>query len=81
VERREPDCPLTGAWEAARWPGDGGGRNSSAERARAQRVRNGGRDECDEKGQAPRPFIGSEGERGGRASEGNGRRRWCAIME
>jgi hypothetical protein len=27
-----------------------------------------------------RPFIGSEGERGGRASEGNGQRQWCAIM-
>jgi hypothetical protein len=26
------------------------------------------------------PFIGSEGERGGRASEMNGRRRWCTIM-
>jgi hypothetical protein len=26
------------------------------------------------------PFIGSEGDRGGRASERNGRRRWCAIM-
>jgi hypothetical protein len=25
-------------------------------------------------------FIGSEGERGGRASKGNGRRWWCAIM-
>jgi hypothetical protein len=32
----------------------------------------GGRDECGEKGRAPRPFIGSEGERGGRASEGTG---------
>jgi hypothetical protein len=42
---------------------------------------NGGEDECGEEGPAPRPFIGSEGERGGRASEGNGRRRWCAIME
>jgi hypothetical protein len=25
-------------------------------------------------------FIGSEGERGGRASEWNGRRWWCTIM-
>jgi hypothetical protein len=41
----------------------------------------GGGDECGEKGRAPHPFIGSEGERGGRVSEGNGRRRWCAIME
>jgi hypothetical protein len=31
-------------------------------------------DECGEEGRAPRPFIGSEGERGGRASEGNERR-------
>jgi hypothetical protein len=27
-----------------------------------------------------RPFIGLEDERGGRATEGNGRRRWCSIM-
>jgi hypothetical protein len=27
-----------------------------------------------------RPFIGSKRERGGRASERNGRRRWCAIL-
>jgi hypothetical protein len=26
------------------------------------------------------PFIGSEGERGGRTVERNGRRQWCAIM-
>jgi hypothetical protein len=26
------------------------------------------------------PFIGLEGERGGQASERNGRRMWCAIM-
>jgi hypothetical protein len=26
------------------------------------------------------PFIGLEGERGGRVSESNERRRWCAIM-
>jgi hypothetical protein len=31
-------------------------------------------------GDAGHLFIGSEGERGGRASKGNGRRRWCAIM-
>jgi hypothetical protein len=42
---------------------------------------NGGGDECGEEGRAPSPFIGSEGERGGQASEGNRRRRWCAIME
>jgi hypothetical protein len=33
---------------------------------------NGGGDECGEERRAPRPFIGSEGERGGRAAEGNG---------
>jgi hypothetical protein len=42
---------------------------------------NGGGDECGEEGRAPHRFIVSEGERGCRASEGNGRRRWCAIME
>jgi hypothetical protein len=26
------------------------------------------------------PFIGSEGEQGGRASEGNRRWQWCTIM-
>jgi hypothetical protein len=33
----------------------------------------GGRDECGEEGRAPRPFIGSEGERGGRTGKGIGR--------
>jgi hypothetical protein len=33
---------------------------------------NGGGDECGEERRAPCPFIGSEGERGGWASEGNG---------
>jgi hypothetical protein len=46
VECGEPDGPLTGAWEVARRPGDGGdgggGRNSGAEHALAQRVGNGG---------------------------------------
>jgi hypothetical protein len=54
VERGEPDGPLTGAWEAVRRPGDdgegGGGQNSVAEHARAQRVGNGGGDECGEEG-------------------------------
>jgi hypothetical protein len=47
VECGEPNGPLTGAWEAVRQPGDGGegggDQNSGAERARAQRVGNGGR--------------------------------------
>jgi hypothetical protein len=42
---------------------------------------NGGGDECGEEGRAPHPFMGSEGEQGGRASEGNGWRQWCTIME
>jgi hypothetical protein len=42
---------------------------------------NGGGDECGEEGRAPRPFIGLEGERDGRASKGNGPWRWCAMME
>jgi hypothetical protein len=33
-----------------------------------------------EEGMPGRPFIGSEGERGHRASEGNGQWRWCTIM-
>jgi hypothetical protein len=33
-----------------------------------------------EEGMLGRPFVGSEGQRGDRASEGNGRWRWCAIM-
>jgi hypothetical protein len=40
--------------------------------ARARRVGNGGRDECGEEGQAPHPFIGSEGERGGQTGKGIG---------
>jgi hypothetical protein len=67
VERGEPDGPLTRAWEAVRWSGDGGegggGRDSGAERARARRVGNERSDECGEEGRAPHPFIGSEGER------------------
>jgi hypothetical protein len=54
VERREPDGPLNGAWEAERRPGNGGegggGQNSSAERAQAQRMGNGGGDQCAEEG-------------------------------
>jgi hypothetical protein len=42
---REPDGPLTGAWEAVRRPDDGGedgsGRNFGAESTWAQRVRRG----------------------------------------
>jgi hypothetical protein len=54
----------------------------------------GGGDECGEEGRAPRPFIGSEGERGGRAaaavvrhngmkaavSEGNRPGWWWGVM-
>jgi hypothetical protein len=47
VERGEPNGPLTRAWEAVRRSGNGGegggDRNSGAERARSQRVGNGGR--------------------------------------
>jgi hypothetical protein len=54
VECEEPDGPLTEAWEALRRPGDGGeggsDRNSDVERARAQRVGNGGGEECGEEG-------------------------------
>jgi hypothetical protein len=58
VERGEPDGPLTGAWEAVRRPEDGGegggSQNSSAEHAWAQRVGNGGGDDCGEEGRAGR---------------------------
>jgi hypothetical protein len=80
VERGKPDGPLTGAWEAVRRLSDGGegdgGWNSGAERAQAQRVGNGGGDECGEEGRAPHPFIGSEGERGGRTGKGI---RWPVV--
>jgi hypothetical protein len=80
VGRREPDCPLTEAWEAVRRPGDsdegGGGRNSSAGRAQARRVGNGGGDECGEEGRAPRPFIRVGVEWRRPSGEGISRRRW-----
>jgi hypothetical protein len=76
VGRGELGGLLTGAQEAVRRSSDGsedgGGRNSGAERTRARGAGKWGRDECGEEGRAPRPFIGSEGERGSRASEGNG---------
>jgi hypothetical protein len=54
VERREPDGPLIRAWEVVRRTGDGGeggsDQNFGAEHARAQRVGNGGGNECDEEG-------------------------------
>jgi hypothetical protein len=85
VERGEPDGPLTGAWEAVRWPSNGGegggGWNSGVERARARRVANGrGGDECGEEGRAPHPFIGSEGEQGGQTGKGIGRPVVAASM-
>jgi hypothetical protein len=87
VERGEPDVPLIEAWEAVRRSGDGGeggsGRNSGAEHARAWRVGNGGRDECGEEGPAPRPFIGSEGNRAAGGGGINAGRpvRWGGEME
>jgi hypothetical protein len=36
----------------------------------------GGEDECGEEGRAPRPFIGSGGERGGRTGKGIG---WSVV--
>jgi hypothetical protein len=84
VERGEPDGPLTRAWETVRRPGDGGegggSRNSGAEHARARRVGNGGGNECGEEGQAPHPFIGSEGKRDGRTGKGIGRPVVAASM-
>jgi hypothetical protein len=77
VERGEPDGPLTGAM-AVRAAAVGTLVRSVLGLGEWEM---GGGDECGEKGRAPRPFIGSEGEQGGRASEGNGRWRWCSIME
>jgi hypothetical protein len=71
VEREEPDGRLTGAWEAARQSGDsvegGSGQNSSPVRCvlGLEEWEIGGRDKCGEKGRAPCPFIGPEGEQGG----------------
>jgi hypothetical protein len=43
----------------------------SVGRVGAQRVGNGGGDECGEEGRAPRPFIGSEGGAGWPDREGD----------
>jgi hypothetical protein len=68
---------------AERWhiSGEGGGRESSGVsrsglKNRARMIRGG----AVGVGDAGSPFIGSEGERGDRASEGNGWRQWCGIM-
>jgi hypothetical protein len=59
----------------------GGGESSGAESLGAhnwgkeERGRSGGR-----KGLSRHPFIGLEGERGGRVMEGNERQMWCAMM-
>jgi hypothetical protein len=73
VGRGEPNCPLTGASEAVRRPGyggeGGGGRNSSAGHAQAQRVGNGEGMSAVRRGRAPRPLMaiqfGGEGKRRG----------------
>jgi hypothetical protein len=65
VGRGEPNCSLTRAWEVVRRPGDGGegggGRNSGAGHAQAQRVGNGGGDECGEEGASSSPFYKGRG--------------------
>jgi hypothetical protein len=62
--------------------GEGGGEESSGAGSlgaqkwgKEERGRSGGRRGC-----WGCPFIGLEEGRGGRAMEGNGRRRWCAMM-
>jgi hypothetical protein len=73
VGRGEPNCPLTGASEAVRRPGyggeGGGGRNSGAGHAQAQRVGNGEGMSAVRRGRAPRPLMaiqfGGEGKRRG----------------
>jgi hypothetical protein len=49
------------------------------ERLGAQTVGNGGEEECGEEGRASPPFIGPEGERGGRTGRGIGWR-WSAPL-
>jgi hypothetical protein len=82
VGRGEPDCLLTGAWEAVRWSGDGGegggSQNSDVGHAQAQRVGNGGGDECGEEGASSSPFYG--GRDGVEASEWGGDRRAAMVM-
>jgi hypothetical protein len=76
VGRRDPDCPLTGVWEAVRRPGDG--QNSVAGRTEARRVGNGGGDECGEEGASSSPFYKGQG--GVEASKWGGDRPAALVM-
>jgi hypothetical protein len=53
---------------------------ASVQVARGFKMGQGGAGGAGEEGMPGRPFIGSKGERGGRASEGNGQWWWCTIM-
>jgi hypothetical protein len=82
VGRKELGCPLTGAREAVRRPGDsgkgGGGQNSDAEHAEAREWGNGGEDECGEWGGAsslPFYMVG-----GGAAQPGIGGERVAEVV-
>jgi hypothetical protein len=65
--------------------GDGGeGGDGESSGSGSIRARNWGKEERGEKrweeGMPGHPFIGLEGERGSRATKGNGRRWWCTMM-
>jgi hypothetical protein len=57
--------------------GEGSGGGAPVRITRGSEMVQGG---AGEEGMSGCPFIGSEGERGGWASEGNGWCRWCTIM-
>jgi hypothetical protein len=82
VGRGEPNCPLTGAWEAVRRSGDrgvgSGGQNSGARCAHARRVGNGGGNECGEEGARSSPFYKGRG--GVEVSEWGGDRSAVVVM-
>jgi hypothetical protein len=64
---------LTEGRAVVRWPGDGGeGGGGESSGARSLGAQNWGKEEWWEDGMPGRPFMGLEGERGGRAMEGNG---------
>jgi hypothetical protein len=79
-EHRSPDSGLTEARKAAERQRVGGeGNDGESSSAGSLGAREWGKEEQWKEGMSGRPFIGLEGERGGRAEE-NGWRRWRAIM-
>jgi hypothetical protein len=79
VKHGGPGSGLTRAQKAAEWrcdDGEGGGGGALG----VERGEGGAGEERWEEWMPGHPFIGSEGERGGWASERNGQRRWRVIM-